>query len=206
MSISTAEAKLVTRSFARQYPGAYALSYRFRDTVDELYDRRSPEIDPKAKGGYISVLLDGIIGGRGDPLMAVYWSDIDRRYSECGLDVRAEEVFALHCETLAPRSELTRELADVGRVAFNDVCLLRSRPMTSADIQAIAYLIAERFEDRHLPQLTLPRFNEIRRQEHPSPPVLAPTFRPPVTAMPPAVAPLHSAAAFSTPLRRPSQP
>ncbi|MFK4705698.1 hypothetical protein ABIC83_002537 [Roseateles asaccharophilus] len=258
MSISRAEAQLVATSFARQYPGAYQLSYKFRDTVQELYEGRASEVYPKAKGGYINVpvhdgmrtypgrvdivlsnthdavdllatlkhevlghyglntlhpenkraLLDGIIGGRSDPLMAVYWSDIDRRYRECGLDVRAEEVFALHCETLAPRSELTQELANVGRAAFDEVCSRRSRTMTSGDLQAIAYLVAERFENRKLAQFTLPGVNEIPRQDPAAPvgTVLAPTIRPSVTGAAAAAGLLHNIAPTGTPLRRHSRP
>lgn len=54
MPITKAEAQEVTKAFARDYPGALELAYRFRDDTAQLYGPRAPEVPPDMKGGYLS--------------------------------------------------------------------------------------------------------------------------------------------------------
>jgi len=45
-------------------------------------------------------LLNGVIDASNELTLKPLWDDVNRRYADQPLDVRAEEVFALHCETL----------------------------------------------------------------------------------------------------------
>lgn len=158
--------------------------------------------------GHKRALLDGIIAAQGEPLLKAYWADISRRYNTSSLDVRAEEVFALQCETLHVPSHLTHDLAEAGRQALHETCIAKTRRMSGDDLLCISYMVAERMRDRHLPQLTFPGVNEIARQE----PVavdahaLPPTLRQALTAAPSSGAPFAESSRNRAPARRAASP
>lgn len=52
-------------------------------------------------------LLDGLAAARNEPTLKPLWDDVNRRYAGQSLDVRAEEVFALHCEGIRPGGSST---------------------------------------------------------------------------------------------------
>lgn len=143
--------------------------------------------------GHKRALLNGIIAAQSEPLLKTYWADVSRRYSASSLDVRAEEVFALQCESLHTPSLLTHELAGAGREALHETCLAKTRRMTADDLLCIAHLLAERMQDRQLAQLTFPGVNEIPRREtvvvgaHALPPTLRQALTTPASAVGPVV-------------------
>lgn len=53
MALTKTEAQDLTRRFVRDYPGALALAYRFRQNTAELYGSRADEVPASMKGGYV---------------------------------------------------------------------------------------------------------------------------------------------------------
>ncbi len=97
-------------------------------------------------------LLNGLIAAREEPSMKPLWDDIDHRYAGRPVDVRAEEVFALHCEGVTPSQHMGKQLR--GQQAFQETCIASMRPMRAEDLQHIACMVAQGLHDRtRSPQL-----------------------------------------------------
>lgn len=216
MALTKIEAQDLTRRFVRDYPGALALAYRFRQNTAELYGSRADEVPASMKGGYVPketthngrtyqgridiplenlrdprdllvtlrhevlghygantfapdekrALLDGLVAARNEPGIKPLWESIDRRYSDRSLDVRAEEVFALHCEGVAPIHHVNdAQAAERGRQSFLETCIDRARPMQAADLNSIACMVAQGLHDRTRTQQTFPQINELQRRD-----------------------------------------
>nr|QGW60597.1 hypothetical protein [bacterium] len=111
-------------------------------------------------------LLDGIIAAREQPGMKDRWEDINRRYAGTSMDVRAEEVWALHCETLAPGQHVGQaRVRERGEQSFMETCIARVRPMQSADLHNIVCMVADGLHDRSRTQQTFPQINELFRRD-----------------------------------------
>lgn len=111
-------------------------------------------------------LLDGLIASREEPSLQPRWEDINRRYAEASLDVRAEEVWALHCETLAPGQHVGQaQVRERGAQSFMETCIARVRPMQVGDLHNIACMVADGLHDRSRTQQTFPRINELFRRD-----------------------------------------
>ncbi|ABM44348.1 MULTISPECIES: zincin-like metallopeptidase domain-containing protein [Burkholderiales] len=111
-------------------------------------------------------LLDGIIAAREQPGMKDRWEDINRRYAGTSMDVRAEEVWALHCETLAPGQHVGQaHVRERGEQSFMETCIARVRPMQSADLHNIVCMVADGLHDRSRTQQTFPQINELFRRD-----------------------------------------
>ncbi|MCB2028085.1 MAG: DUF1738 domain-containing protein [Rhodoferax sp.] len=111
-------------------------------------------------------LLDGIIAAREQPGMKDRWEDINRRYAGTSMDVRAEEVWALHCETLAPGQHVGQaQVRERGEQSFMETCIARVRPMQSADLHNIVCMVADGLHDRSRTQQTFPQINELFRRD-----------------------------------------
>jgi len=222
--ITEDEARAVTLTFVREYPGALAIAYRFREDLTELYERRAAELPQGLKGGYSPqdtlhrgrsyrgrvdvplqnmdgpddlfmtlrhevlghygantfrpenkrALLDGLIAAREEPSLKPLWAVIDRHYSNSPVEMRAEEVFALQCESIEPHRHQTID-GDVqrqrGQQAFRETCIDRVRLMQHADLDNIALMVAQGLRDRTRTQQTFPKIQEIQAN--------ARTLRPP---------------------------
>ncbi|QSQ54806.1 DUF1738 domain-containing protein (plasmid) [Xanthomonas translucens pv. undulosa] len=111
-------------------------------------------------------LLDGIIVAREQPSMKDRWEDINRRYAGTSMDVRAEEVWALHCETLAPGQHVGQaHVRERGEQSFMETCIARVRPMQVADLDNIVCMVADGLHDRSRTQQTFPQINELFRRD-----------------------------------------
>ena len=111
-------------------------------------------------------LLDGIIAAREQPGMKDRWEDINRRYAGTSMDVRAEEVWALHCETLAPGQHVGQaQVRERGEQSFMETCIARVRPMQVADLHNIVCMVADGLHDRSRTQQTFPQINELFRRD-----------------------------------------
>lgn len=111
-------------------------------------------------------LLDGIIAAREQPGMKDRWEDINRRYAGTSMDVRAEEVWALHCETLAPGQHVGQaQVRERGEQSFMETCIARVRPMQPADLHNIVCMVADGLHDRSRTQQTFPQINELFRRD-----------------------------------------
>lgn len=216
MALTKTEAQDLTRRFVRDYPGALALAYRFRQSTTDLYGSRADEVPASMKGGYVPkeaihngrtyqgridiplenlrdprdllvtlrhevlghygantftpdekrALLDGLVAARSESGIKPLWESIDRRYSDRSLDVRAEEVFALHCEGVAPIHHVNdAQAAERGRQSFLETCIDRTRPMQAADLSSIACMVAQGLHDRTRTQQTFPQINELQRRD-----------------------------------------
>ena len=111
-------------------------------------------------------LLDGIIAAREQPGMKDRWEDINRRYAGTSMDVRAEEVWALHCETLAPGQHVGQaHVRERGEQSFMETCIARVRPMQSADLHNIVCMVADGLHARSRTQQTFPQINELFRRD-----------------------------------------
>ncbi|WP_241754009.1 zincin-like metallopeptidase domain-containing protein [Xanthomonas translucens] len=111
-------------------------------------------------------LLDGIIAAREQPGMKDRWEDINRRYAGTSMDVRAEEVWALHCETLAPGQHVGQvHVRERGEQSFMETCIARVRPMQVADLDNIVCMVADGLHDRSRTQQTFPQINELFRRD-----------------------------------------
>jgi len=82
------------------------------------------------------------------------------------MDVRAEEVWALHCETLAPGQHVGQaHVRERGEQSFMETCIARVRPMQSADLHNIVCMVADGLHDRSRTQQTFPQINELFRRD-----------------------------------------
>ncbi|MDX6018608.1 zincin-like metallopeptidase domain-containing protein [Shewanella indica] len=112
-------------------------------------------------------LLDGLIAAREEPSLKPSWDEINRRYSDCSLDVRAEEVFALHCEGITPLHHVGNDLVQQrGQQSFMETCIARVRPMQIGDLQNITCMVAQGLHDRSRTQQTFPGINELFRRDN----------------------------------------
>jgi len=111
-------------------------------------------------------LLDGLIAAREEPILKPRWEEINRRYANTSMDVRAEEVWALHCETLAPDQHVgLAHVRERGEQSFMETCIARVRPMQAADLHNIVCMVADGLHDRSRTQQTFPQINEIFRRD-----------------------------------------
>lgn len=112
-------------------------------------------------------LLDGLVAARNEPGIKPLWEGVDRHYGDRSLDVRAEEVFALHCEGIAPRHHINDpQVADRGQRALLETCIERTRVMQAADLSSIACMVAQGLHDRTRTQQTFPEINELLRKDN----------------------------------------
>ena len=113
-------------------------------------------------------LLDGLIASREETSLQPRWEDINRRYAEASLDVRAEEVWALHCESIAPGQHVGQaQVRERGAQSFMETCIARVRSMQVGDLHNIACMVAEGLHDRSRTQQTFPQINELFRRDEP---------------------------------------
>jgi antirestriction protein ArdC/phage/plasmid primase-like uncharacterized protein len=110
-------------------------------------------------------LLDGLIAAREEPSLAPLWADIDDRYAGSSLDVRAEEVYSLYCEGVAPSHHVGTDQAQRGKQAFQETCLAPVRLMRADDLQSIACMVAQGLRDRTRTQQNFPTVNELFRKK-----------------------------------------
>ena len=111
-------------------------------------------------------LLDGLIAAREEPSLKPRWEDINRRYAGASMDVRAEEVWALHCESIAPGQHAGQaQVLERGQQSFMETCIARVRPMQVGDLHNIVCMVAEGLHDRSRTQQTFPQINELFRRD-----------------------------------------
>ena len=111
-------------------------------------------------------LLDGLIAAREEPSLKPRWEDINRRYAGASMDVRAEEVWALHCESIAPGQHVSRaQVLERGQQSFMETCIARVRSMQVGDLHNIVCMVADGLHDRSRTQQTFPRINELFRRD-----------------------------------------
>ncbi|WP_417519310.1 zincin-like metallopeptidase domain-containing protein [Marinobacter sp.] len=110
-------------------------------------------------------LLDGLIAARNEPGIKPLWESIDQLYSDRSLDVRAEEVFALHSEGVAPDHHVIEKTVERGQQSFLETCIDRTRLMQAADLNNIACMVAQGLHDRTRTQQTFPNINELQRRD-----------------------------------------
>ncbi len=111
-------------------------------------------------------LLDGLIAAREEPSLKPRWEDINRRYAGASMDVRAEEVWALHCESIAPGQHVGQaQVLERGQQSFMETCIARVRPMQIADLHNIVCMVADGLHDRSRTQQTFPQINELFRRD-----------------------------------------
>lgn len=110
-------------------------------------------------------LLDGLIAAREEPSLKPLWADIDERYASSTLDMRAEEVYALHCEGVAPSHHVGTDRAQRGQQAYQETCLAPVRLMRADDLQSIACMVAQGLHDRTRTQQNFPTSNELFRKK-----------------------------------------
>jgi|GEM_PF-2447436 len=106
-------------------------------------------------------LLDGIIAAREQPCIKDRWEYINRCYADASIDERAEEVWALYCETLEPSQHLgLPQVRERGEKSFKEICIDRVRPMQASDLHNIACMVADGLHDRSRTYQNLPRINQ----------------------------------------------
>jgi len=112
--------------------------------------------------------LDGLMAAREEPSLKPLWNDVDRRYKDDPLDIRAEEVFALHCEGIAPsQHQDTNKTKRDGEKSFYETCIARVRPMQASDLQNITCMVAQGLKDRTRKQQTFPYISaQFRKEEN----------------------------------------
>ncbi|MDD2162232.1 zincin-like metallopeptidase domain-containing protein [Pseudomonas sp. MIL19] len=110
-------------------------------------------------------LLDGLAASREEPSLKPLWDDVDRRYADSSQDVRAEEVFALYCEGVAPNQHAgIDQVQQRGQQSFAETCIARARPMQASDLQNIVCMVAQGIQERSRTQQTFPHLNELFRK------------------------------------------
>ena len=110
-------------------------------------------------------LLQGIAAARHEPSMAAAWNDVDRRYADQPLAVRAEEVFARQCETIRRDQHLDASASLMrGQQSFRETCITRDRSMQAADLANIAFMVAQGLQDRSRTQQTFAHVVQPREQ------------------------------------------
>lgn len=87
--------------------------------------------------------------------MAEAWNDVDRRYADQPLAVRAEEVFARQCESVSTAQHLDAAATLMrGQQSLKETCMTRDRAMQAADLANIALMVAQGLQDRSRTQQT----------------------------------------------------
>lgn len=110
-------------------------------------------------------LLDGLAASREEPSLKPLWDDVDRRYAGSSQDVRAEEVFALYCEGVAPNQHAgIDQVQQRGQQSFAETCIARARPMQATDLQNIVCMVAQGIQERSRTQQTFPHLNQLFRK------------------------------------------
>jgi antirestriction protein ArdC/phage/plasmid primase-like uncharacterized protein len=111
-------------------------------------------------------LLDGLAIARNEPTLKPLWDDVNRRYAGLSLAVRAEEVFALHCQGVMPNQhQIADQVQQRGQQSFTETCIARVRPMQAEDLHNIACMVAQGLRDCSRVQQNFPHFNELFRRE-----------------------------------------
>ena len=111
-------------------------------------------------------LLDGLAAACNEPTLKPLWDDVNRRYAGQSLDVRAEEVFALHCEGIEPsQHQVADQVQQRGQQSFTETCIARVRPMQADDLHNIVCMVAQGLRDRSRTQQNFPQFNELFRRD-----------------------------------------
>ena len=111
-------------------------------------------------------LLDGLAAARNEPTLKPLWDDVNRRYAGQSLDVRSEEVFSLHCESIEPSHHVGNDqVQQRGQQSFKETCIARVRPMQAHDLQNIVCMVAQGLHDRSRTQQTFPELNELFRRD-----------------------------------------
>ena len=94
-------------------------------------------------------LLGGLAVARNEPTLKPLWDDVNRRYAGLSLEVRAEEVFALHCQGIVPNQhQIADQVQQRGHQSFTETCVVRVRPMQADDLHNIACMVAQGLHDR----------------------------------------------------------
>jgi hypothetical protein len=147
---------------ARIYPGRVDIVLQNAKDENDLLDTLRHEVlghygsntfTPAEKHAF----LDSVAAASKELTLKPLWDVINTRYAGRSVDVRAEEVFALHCETIEPSQHKTNDQVQLcGRQSFADTCINRSRPMSRADLDAIALMVAQGLRDRSRTQQTFP--------------------------------------------------
>jgi len=96
----------------RSYPAeVILLLWNIDDAYDLLETLRHEVLGHHGANTFVPddkrALLDGIIAAREQPGIKDSWEDINERYAGTSIDERAEEVWARHCESLAPGQHLS---------------------------------------------------------------------------------------------------
>jgi hypothetical protein len=108
-------------------------------------------------------LLDGIICSQNE--LQPLWDSVNRNYADKPLEIRAEEVFARHCEGIGPSltaivdqasQNLSNDHARRGPRAFWETCTTTARPIELTDLRDIASMVAQGLRDGSRTQQIFP--------------------------------------------------
>lgn len=106
-------------------------------------------------------LLDGIATARNEPTLKPLWDDVNQNYANRSLDMRAEEVFARHCENIEPsQHQIVNQVQQRGQQSFKETCIARTRTMQAEDLDNIACMVAQGLRDRSRTQQNFPQPNK----------------------------------------------
>lgn len=112
------------------------------------------------------VLLDTIIYNREESTLKPFWERANKIYGDKILDIRAEEIFSVLCEEIAPSHHINDSKAiERGLKSFQESCIARIRPMQADDLRNIACMVAQGLHDRTRTQKTFPSINEQFRRD-----------------------------------------
>jgi putative DNA primase/helicase len=117
-------------------------------------------------------LLEGLIAARNEPVLKSLWAVADNGYSECPPSARAEEVFALFCESIAPRHHVGQNdmVRDNGSRSFSETCTDRNRLMQIGDLKNIALMVASGLHDESRTQQNFPSAStRFKKEDHMQP-------------------------------------
>lgn len=111
-------------------------------------------------------LLDGLAAARNEPTLKPLWDNADRRYADQSLDMRAEEIFAQHCEGIEPsQHQVAVQARQRGQQSFVETCIARARLMQADDLDHIACMVAQGLRDRSRTQQTFPEISGFSRKD-----------------------------------------
>lgn len=111
-------------------------------------------------------LLDGLIAAREEPSLKSLWRDVNHRYSNDDLQIRAEEVFALHCEGIQPSHHINSfQTVHRGQQSFQETCIDCTRLMQIDDLHHITCMVAQGLHDRTRMQQIFPQLDEPLKRE-----------------------------------------
>lgn len=105
-------------------------------------------------------LLAGIIAARQEPTLLAIWQRVDALYASQSELVRAEEVFALVCESVTP-PQISSNVVELGDAAFRETCLSGARPLRAADLAAICAMVAHGLRTNAREQKSFPPHGEV---------------------------------------------